>query len=289
MRIAFIGIGTMGSPMVENILKSGYEVNVYSRTKEKCDGVVEKGAQWAASIVDCVRDASFVVTMVGNPKDVEDVYFGQYGIIENVEEGTTLIDMTTSSPKLARRIYAAAQERNLFALDAPVSGGDIGAQKGTLAVMVGGDEAAFHKSLPILTCMGENIRYEGESGMGQHTKLANQIAVAGALAGVVEAMAYAERVGLDRQKMLDTIGTGAAGSWQLENNAPKMIENDFAPGFAIKHFIKDMKLADEESLDRNRALPVLEHVLEEFEGLAQTGRGDEGTQALIRAYREEEV
>lgn len=289
MKIAFIGVGVMGSAMVVNLIKNGHEVNVYSRTKAKCDGVVEQGARWACSIVECVRDCELVITMVGMPKDVEEVYFGQYGIIANADEGAILVDMTTSSPKIARRIYAAAKERNLCALDAPVSGGDIGAKNGTLTVMVGGDESAFDKCVPIFECMGKNIRYEGESGMGQHTKMANQIAIAGALAGVAEAVSYAETVGLDRQKMLDTISTGAAGSWQMSYNAPKMLANDFAPGFFIKHFIKDMKLAAEESLDRGHALPILERVLDEFEALSATGRDNEGTQALIRAYREEEV
>lgn len=289
MKIAFIGVGVMGSPMVANLLKNGHCVNVYSRTRAKCDGVVAQGAIWMGAIADCVRDCERVVTMVGLPKDVEEVYFGQYGIIENADEGAILIDMTTSSPKLARRIYAAAKERGLSALDAPVSGGDVGAKNGTLAIMVGGDESAFNACVPLFECLGKNIRYEGESGMGQHTKMANQIAIAGTLAGVAEAVAYAEAAGLDRQKMLDTISTGAAGSWQLANNAPKMLVDDFAPGFYIKHFIKDMKLADEEALDRGHALPVLEHVLKEFEALSQTGHGEEGTQALIRAYREEEV
>ncbi len=289
MKIAFIGVGIMGSGMVANLIQNGHEVTVYSRTKAKCDGVVERGARWACSIADCVRDCELVITMVGLPKEVEEVYFGQYGIIQNADEGAILVDMTTSSPKLARRIYAAAKERGLSALDAPVSGGDIGAKNGTLAVMVGGDEAVFSKCLPVFECMGKNIRYEGESGMGQHTKMANQIAIAGALAGVAEAVAYAEAVGLDRQKMLDTIQAGAAGSWQMTYNAPKMIASDFSPGFFIKHFIKDMRLADEEALDRGRALPVLEQVLEEFEALSRTGHDDEGTQALIRAYREEKV
>lgn len=289
MKIAFIGVGVMGGPMVANLLKNGHQVNVYSRTQAKCDGVVGQGAVWMCSVADCVRGCEVVISMVGYPKDVEDVYFGPYGVIENAEDGALLIDMTTSSPKLAQRIYAAAKERRLTALDAPVSGGDVGAKNGTLTIMVGGDEGAFDKCVPLFECMGKNIRYEGESGMGQHTKMANQIAIAGALAGVAEAVAYAERVGLDRQKMIDTVSTGAAGSWQMTNNAPKMLANDFAPGFHIKHFIKDMKLADEESLDRGRALPVLEHVLEEFEALSQTGHDDEGTQALIRAYREEEV
>lgn len=289
MRIAFIGVGVMGSGMVANLLKSGHEVNVYSRTKSKCDAVVSLGATWASSVVECVRDCALVISIVGYPKDVEEIYFGQYGIIANAEDGACLIDMTTSSPKLARRIYAAAKERGLQTLDAPVSGGDIGAKNGTLAVMVGGDADAFHRCTPILECMGKSVYYEGEAGMGQHTKMANQIAIAGALAGVAEAVAYAQSVGLDPRKMLETISKGAAGSWQMDYNAPKMVASDFAPGFYIKHFIKDMKLADEEALDHGHALPVLEQVLEEFEALSRTGHDDEGTQALIRAYREDEV
>ena len=289
MRIAFIGVGVMGSGMVANLLKNGHGVNVYSRTKAKCDGVVEQGAVWKCSVPDCVRDCEAVITMVGMPSDVEEVYFGQYGIIENADEGAMLIDMTTSSPKLAKRISAAARERGLNALDAPVSGGDMGAKNATLAIMVGGDRGAFDKLVPLFEAMGKNIRYEGEAGMGQHCKMANQIAIAGAVAGVAEAIAYAEAVGLDRQNMLDTISTGAAGSWQLTYNGAKMIASDFAPGFFIKHFIKDMRLADEEALSRGHALPVLEQVLEEFQTLAGAGYAEEGTQALIRAYREDIV
>lgn len=289
MRIGFIGVGVMGSAMVANLLKNGHEVSVYSRTKGKCDAVIEQGAVWKCSVADCARDRDVVITMVGMPSDVEEVYFGAYGILASADAGAILIDMTTSSPKLARRIYVAAQERGSVALDAPVSGGDTGAKNGTLAIMVGGDRGAFDKLVPLFECMGKNIRYEGEAGMGQHCKMTNQIALAGAIAGVAEAVAYAEAVGLDRQSMLDTISTGAAGSWQMTNNGPKMIASDFAPGFYIKHFVKDMRLADEEALGHARALPVLEQVLEEFQTLSDAGHAEEGTQALIRAYREEIV
>lgn len=284
MKIGFIGIGVMGDGMVKNLLKKGHQVTVYTRTKAKAQGVLDQGAVWADSAAQCVQGAQAVITIVGYPKDVEQVYFGPQGILENAPKGAVLVDMTTTSPKLSQKIYQAAKEKGLAALDAPVSGGDAGAQAGTLAIMVGGDKDAFDKMTPVFEAMGQNIRYEGGPGCGQHAKMANQIAIAGTLAGVCEALTYARKAGLDQSLLIDTIKTGAAGSWQLTGNGTKIVAGDYAPGFYIKHFIKDMKLADEESLDRGVRLPVLEMVLGMFEQLAQAGYGDEGTQALIRKY-----
>ena len=287
MNIAFIGIGVMGRGMVANLLKAGNDVQVYSRRRESAQEVVAQGAVWHDSIKGCVREADVVITMVGFPKDVEEVYFGQGGIILSAKEGATLIDMTTTSPKLAERIYSVARERGLQALDAPVSGGDTGARNATLAIMVGGDEDAFLRCVPVFEAMGKTIRYAGSAGKGQHTKMANQIVIAGTVSGVAEAIAYARAAGLDVKEMLGTITGGAAGSWQLANNGPKMAEGDYRPGFYIKHFIKDMSLAHEEAAARDLSLPVLDETLAAYRALADEGYGDEGTQAIIRKYMEE--
>ena len=220
--------------------------------------------------------------MVGYPKDVEQVYFGQEGILAAAQPGTYLIDMTTTDPKLSVRIYEEGTASGLHTLDAPVSGGDTGAKNGMLSIMVGGDEADFEACLPLFEAMGKQIVYEGPAGAGQHTKMANQIAIAGTIAGVSEALTYAERAGLDTQKMLDSISKGAAGSWQMENLMPKMMREDYAPGFFLKHFIKDMKIAQGQGFG---SLPVLERVCTMYGDLEAEGLGDLGTQALIRYYR----
>ena len=285
MRIGFIGVGVMGNGMVKNLLRHGYEVSAYTRTRAKALEALEAGAEWRESAADCVRDADAVITMVGFPPDVEEVYFGEKGILANARPGTLVIDMTTTSPRLAQRIYTEAADKGLPALDAPVSGGDTGARAGTLAIMVGGDREAFDRAVPIFEAMGKSIRYMGAAGSGQHTKMANQIAIAGTLAGVCEAIAYARAAGLDVDEVISTISGGAASSWQLANNGPKSAHGDFAPGFFIKHFIKDMTLADGEARARDLPMPVLEKVLAMFRALEAQGYGDEGTQALIRAYR----
>ena len=285
MRIGFIGVGVMGNGMVKNLLRHGYEISAYTRTRAKALEALDAGAEWRESAADCVRDADAVITMVGFPPDVEEVYFGEKGIMANARPGTLVIDMTTTSPRLAQRIYTEAADRGLSALDAPVSGGDTGARAGTLAIMVGGDREAFERAVPIFEAMGKSIRYMGVAGSGQHTKMANQIAIAGTLAGVCEAIAYARAAGLDVDEVISTISGGAASSWQLANNGPKSAHGDFAPGFFIKHFIKDMTLADGEARARDLPMPVLEKVLAMFRALEAQGYGDEGTQALIRAYR----
>ena len=285
MRIGFIGVGVMGNGMVKNLLRHGYEVSAYTRTRAQALEALDAGAEWRESAADCVRDADAVITMVGFPPDVEEVYFGEKGILASARPGTLVIDMTTTSPRLAQRIYTEAADRGLSALDAPVSGGDTGARAGTLAIMVGGDREAFERAVPIFEAMGKSIRYMGAAGSGQHTKMANQIAVAGTLAGVCEAIAYARAAGLDVDEVISTISGGAASSWQLANNGPKSAHGDFAPGFFIKHFIKDMTLADGEARARDLPMPVLEKVLAMFRALEAQGYGDEGTQALIRAYR----
>lgn len=287
MKIGFIGVGVMGSPMVSNLMKKGYDVSVYTRTKEKAAQVMEEGAHWCDTVAEAVKGKDVVITIVGYPKDVEEVYFGDDGIIENADKGTVLIDMTTTSPKLAVKIYEEALQKGLKALDAPVSGGDIGARKGTLAIMAGGEKEVFDAMIPVFEAMGTNIRYQGKAGNGQHTKMANQIAITGCIASVCEAITYAKNCGLDPQDMFNAISTGAAGSWQMTNNGQKIINGDFAPGFFVKHFIKDMKIAIEESDARELNLEVLHRVYDKYERLAEMGLEEEGTQALIKVIDKE--
>ena len=282
MKIGFIGVGVMGGPMVLNLMKKGFDVSIYTRTKSKAEGVIAAGAHWCDTIADCAAGRDVVITIVGYPKDVEEVYFSEKGILNSADKGTVLIDMTTTSPRLSERIYAAAKEKGMTALDAPVSGGNVGAQKGTLAIMVGGDRDAFDKMHDVFAAMGTNIRYQGGAGCGQHTKMANQIAISGCVAAVCEAIAYAKRCGLDPQDMFDAISTGAAGSWQLTNNGQKIINGDYAPGFYVKHFIKDMNIALDEAQARDLDLTVLHMVRDKYDELAAQGGADEGTQALIK-------
>lgn len=285
-KIGFIGVGIMGKSMVRNLMKAGFEVAIYTRTKAKAEDVISEGAIWRDTVKTCVLDRDAVITIVGYPKDVEEVYFGEDGIIANAPKGACLIDMTTSSPKLSVRIYEAAKEYDLSAIDAPVTGGDNGAKAGTLTIFAGGDQEAFDACLPVFEAMGKNINYEGAAGNGQHTKMCNQIAIAGALAGACEALVYAKGAGLDPQTMLDSISTGAAGSAQMNNVIPHILKDDLNPGFYIKHFIKDMKLAEEGAGDAAVNLGVLDYVLSMYETLESEGFGDLGTQALIKYYRQ---
>ena len=283
-KIGFIGIGIMGESMVRNLMKAGYEVAVYNRTKSKADAVVAQGDLWCDSAAQCAAGRDAVITIVGYPKDVEEVYFGEGGVIAHADPGTCLIDMTTTSPKLAVRIYENGKKKGLPVLDAPVTGGDAGAKAGTLTFLVGGDQETFEKCRPLFEAMGKNIYYEGKAGNGQHTKVCNQIAIAGALSGACEALAYAKAVGMDPAHMLESISTGAAGSAQLSNVAARILKDDYAPGFFIKHFIKDMKLADVEAVNAGAHLGVLEYVLNMYQELEAEGCGDLGTQALIKYY-----
>ena len=287
MKIAFIGLGVMGVPMAKHLVAGGHALTVYTRRRETAEGLIAAGARWAETVGECVKGCEAVITMVGFPKDVEAVYFGVEGILENADRGTLLIDCTTTSPALSVRIYEAAKEKGLQALDAPVSGGDIGAQKATLTIMVGGDQEALEKARPIFQCIGKNITYAGKAGSGQHMKMANQVAIAGTVAGVAEALAYGRGMGLDVQAMLDCISQGAAGSWQMSNNGYKMARDDMAPGFYVKHYIKDMRIAAEESGQKGLELPVLRQVLSQFEAIAAAGMGDLGTQAIIAYYAED--
>lgn len=285
MKIGFIGIGVMGESMARHLMQKGHGLTVFNRTKAKAETLLKEGAAWAESAGACASEQDAVITIVGFPSDVEEVYLGQGGIVENAKPGAFLIDMTTTSPALWQRIAQAAVERGMRPLDAPVSGGDTGARNATLSIMVGGEKADFDACLPLFECMGRNIVLTGGAGCGQHTKMANQIAIAGAVAGVAEAIRYGEACGLNPRNMLSCISAGAAGSWQMSNNGPKMIEGDYAPGFFIKHFIKDMRIAAEEAESHAAWLPVMDQVLTLYEELMDHGKGDLGTQAIIESYR----
>ena len=284
-KIGFTGVGVMGRGMVLNLSKTNYDISIYTRSKDKIKDLLDEKIKWCDDIEQCCKDKDIIMTMVGFPNDVEEVYFGEKGIINSAQPNTVLIDFTTSSPLLANKIYNQAKIKKLFSLDCPVSGGDIGAANGTLSIMVGGDKEIFEQVKPILEVLGTNINYVGLPGYGQHTKMANQIALAGALASVCEAITYAKSVDLDPQKMLQCISSGAAGSWQMNNNGPKMLSGDFDPGFFIKHYIKDMKIAKDVNKTNNLDLEVLNTVLKMFETMQSNGDDDLGTQAIIKYYQ----
>lgn len=283
-KIGFIGIGVMGKSMADNLLKVGYDVMIYTRTKQKAESLLAKGAKWFDSAMDLAKNVDVVISMVGYPKDVADIYLGENGVIKNLKSNSTIIDMTTSSPKLAQEIYTEAKKYEIKALDAPVSGGDVGAKNATLAIMVGGDKEVYEEVLPIFEAMGKTICYFGKAGSGQYAKMSNQIAIASNMMGVCEAIAYAKKCGLNPEDLLNVISTGAAGSWSLSNLAPRMLKGDFAPGFFIKHFIKDMKIAIESAEEMSLDLPGLKLAKSLYERLAENGYENDGTQALLKYY-----
>ncbi len=282
--VGFIGLGVMGHSMAGHVLRGGFDVLVYNRSKGKALDLLTQGAVWKDDIVSLAEKSDIVITMVGYPKDVEEVYLGERGIVEGARPGTVLVDMTTSSPKLAERIAAAAAEKGLFALDAPVSGGDKGAREATLSIMVGGDTAVFEDMLPLFQLMGKNVVLQGGPGSGQHTKMANQIAIASNMMGVCEAVAYAKKSGLDPERVLASISGGAAGSWSLSNLAPRILAGNFAPGFFVKHFIKDMRIALEEAGRMGMETPGLTQAFALYEELAAEGYENDGTHALFKLY-----
>lgn len=284
-RIAWIGTGVMGSQQAGHLVRAGRKVKAYSRTYSKvCKQAEEFGFTPCETIEEAVADAEIIFSMVGYPADVEQIYLSDTGIFEHAPAGAIAIDMTTSSPTLAQSIYEEGKKHDIAVLDAPVSGGDSGARNATLSIMVGGDEDAFTTVKPILEVMG-TARLMGGAGMGQHTKAANQIGVAGATAAYVEAIHYAESVGLDPNAMLEAISGGAAGSWQINNMAPRALSGDFDPGFFVKHFIKDMRIIHNESHARSVNLDMTEAVLRLYEEYAASGGENMGTQALLDFYR----
>ncbi len=286
-RIGFIGVGIMGKSMVRNLMKAGYELHIYARKKEKVEDVVSEGAVFHESIGDCVKGCGAVITIVGFPADVEEVYFEEGNILDSAGKGAYLIDMTTTSPMLAEKLYEEGAKRGLHVLDAPVTGGDTGAKAGTLSILAGGDREDYEACMPLFEAMGSNINYQGRAGCGQHAKLANQIMIAGTLSGVCEALSYAKAKGLDLDAVLRSVSAGAAGSRQLDLFAPKIMSGDYEPGFFIKHFVKDMRLALTEANRSGLFLEVLSLVLSNYEQLESEGYGDLGTQALIKYYESE--
>ncbi len=284
--VGFIGIGVMGSSMARHILNAGYGLQVYSRTHSKTEEICRQGAIWQDSPAQLAKHCQVIITMVGYPEDVKQVYMGDKGIFQTACPGTLTLDMTTSRPDLAVTLYKEGQKKEIHCLDAPVTGGDIGAQKATLSIMVGGDKSDFTTALPILECMGKNIHYQGPAGSGQHTKMVNQITIAAGMVAMCEALAYAKKAGLDQEKVIENIGQGAAGSWSLNNLAPRIIKKDFSPGFFVKHFIKDMGIA----LDSARAMgletPGLKLAAGLYEQLAARGGENEGTQALYKLFQD---
>ncbi len=284
MKIGFIGIGVMGEAMANHLLEAGHDLFVYNRTKSKADRLVEQGATWCESVADVAKASELIFTIIGVPADVESVYLDELGLIKQSKPGTILVDMTTSTPELAKRIDEAGKQQGVFCLDAPVTGGDVGAKNGTLTIMVGGEEEIFKKILPVLELMGKTIVYMGAAGSGQHTKMANQIAIAGAAIGMVEALAYSKGADLDLQSVLEALTSGSAASWQLSNMAPRIIREDFNPGFYIKHFIKDMRIASSEAKEMQVELPGLDLVLSLYEECEKQNLENLGTQALYKLY-----
>ena len=284
-KIGFIGIGVMGASVVKHLLNAGKEVTIYTRTKSKAEPLLALGAKWANSPAEASKNQQVIFTMVGYPSDVREVYEGEQGILAAANEGTIVVDMTTSEPMLAKEIYDKAKEKNIASLDAPVSGGDIGAQNGTLSIMVGGDFDVFQQMKPIFELFGTNIVYQGNAGAGQHTKMCNQIIIASGMIGVCEAIVYGMKAGLNIEDVLKSISSGAAGSWSLSNLAPRMIRGDLEPGFYIKHFMKDMKIALDEAEKMNLQLPGLQLAKDLYSTLVEEGFENKGTQALFKYYK----
>lgn len=283
-KIGFIGIGVMGHSIVENMMKHGLEVNVYNRTKSKTDELVRQGAVWQDTPEAITEASDIIFTMVGFPQDVEAVYFGKQGIFKTDITGKLLVDLTTSTPSLAVRIAKEAERQGASALDAPVSGGDLGAKNGTLTIMVGGDTAAYQTAVPVFETFGKTFNLHGTAGKGQHTKMANQIMIAGTMTGMTEMLVYAEKAGLDLEKVIDTLGGGSASNWSMNNYGPRILKADYSPGFFVKHFIKDLRIALDEAKSMGIDLPSTKLAEELYSRLAEKGFENDGTQALIKLW-----
>jgi len=283
--IGWIGIGVMGRPMAGHLIKAGHHLTVFNRTKSKAKELIDTGAKWANSPQEAAKDQDFVCTMVGYPQDVQEVVFGGKGIINMIKPASIFIDFTTSKPSLAIEITEALKKKGVLALDAPVSGGDVGARNATLSIMVGGDEKAFNAAKPILEKLGKTIILQGGPGAGQHTKMCNQIQIAGTMIGMVEALVYGTKAGLDLETMLCSISGGAAGCWSLDNLAPRILKGDMEPGFFVDHFVKDMGIALEEAQRMQISLPGLALVHQLYVSAQALGAGRKGTQALYLALQ----
>lgn len=285
-KIGWIGTGVMGKSMCKLLIENNYEINIYNRTKEKAQELINLGATYFNSPKEIAENSDIIFTIVGFVNDVEEVYFGEKGLFKGSKKGQIFCDMTTTSPTLSKKIYEEGKSKGIMSLDAPVSGGDIGAKNGTLSIMVGGDKEAFDELQPYFEILGKSYILEGGAGAGSHTKMANQITIAGTMGGVCEALLYAEKNNLDLDTMVNTIKSGAAGCWTLDNLAPRIIKDDLNPGFFIDHFIKDMKIALDECKKLNINLPTLQLVEQLYEKLQADNKGKLGTQALILALKE---
>lgn len=281
-KIGWIGTGVMGASMCMHLIKAGNEAFVYNRTKSKADALVAEGATWCDSPAEVAEQADLIFTIVGYPTDVEQTILGENGVLANADAGKIIVDMTTSEPSLAERIAEEAAAKGVGALDAPVSGGDLGARNATLAIMVGGDQKTFDEVTPLFEIMGSNIKLMGKAGAGQHTKMSNQILIAGTMIGTVESLLYAHKAGMDLNEVIDVIGSGAAGSWSINNLGRRIADDDFNPGFFIKHFVKDMGIALDEAKRMNLSLPGLALVNQFYISTMSMGYAELGTQALYK-------
>ncbi|MGX7420567.1 NAD(P)-dependent oxidoreductase [Carnobacterium gallinarum] len=283
-KIGFIGTGVMGASIVKHLLKAGYSVNVYNRTKSKTDELVGLGAVWQETPEAVTKASEIIFSIVGYPQDVEEIYYGETGIFKGATNEKILVDMTTSTPSLAKKLFATGAENGIEVLDAPVSGGDLGAKNGTLTIMVGGTEVAYQKVAPIFDVFSGKVKLQGAAGSGQHTKMANQIMIAGTMTGMTELLVYANAAGLDLESVLDTVGGGSAQNWSLTNYAPRILREDFTAGFFVKHFVKDLKIALDEAAKMEIQLPGTTLAKDLYEKLENQGQGNDGTQALIKLW-----
>jgi 3-hydroxyisobutyrate dehydrogenase len=281
-RIGWIGTGVMGKSMCSHIIKAGYKVSVFNRTKEKANELIELGAQWCPNPKEVAENSDIVFTIVGFPIDVKEVYLGENGVFSGIKEGSIVVDMTTSEPTLAQLIYDEAKKKGVFSIDAPVSGGDVGAREGTLAIMAGGDKDIFDQVLPLFELMGKNIAYMGKAGAGQHTKMSNQILIASTMIGVVESLLYAYKAGNDLNDVINVIGKGAAGCWSINNLGPRIVAGNFDPGFFIKHFVKDMGIALQEAKQMKLSLPGLALAYQFYISAMAMDLENLGTQGLYK-------
>lgn len=280
--IGWIGTGVMGSAMCGHLLAAGHRVTVYNRSRDKARSLIDQGAVWADTPRAVAQESDIVFTMVGFPDDVREVILGDQGVLAGAAGGGTVVDMTTSSPELAQTIYRECAAKGVKALDAPVSGGDVGAREATLAIMVGGDRPVFDAVKPLFATLGKNIAWMGDAGCGQHTKMTNQILIAGTMIGVVESLLYAQRAGMDAHGVIDIIGQGAASSWSINNLGRRIADGDFNPGFYIKHFVKDMGIALEEARRMRLSLPGLALVHQFYVAAMAMGWESLGTQGLYK-------
>ena len=280
--IGWIGTGVMGASMCLHIQKAGYKIYVYNRTKSKAEELIKNGAVWCDTPKEVASNSDIVFTIVGFPKDVEEVYLGQEGVLQGIKNGAIIVDMTTSEPTLAQKIYEEAKKKNVSSIDAPVSGGDVGAKQGTLAIMAGGDKDTYDKIFPLFELMRKNIAYMGKAGAGQHTKMSNQILIASTMIGVVESLLYAYKAGNDLGEVINVIGKGAAGCWSINNLGPRIVDGNFDPGFFIKHFVKDMGIALKEAKNMNLALPGLALAYQFYISAMAMDLENLGTQGLYK-------